>query len=70
LSFSDQLSREADAILGAVTTALSIVAAFFAIQVVNEIDKQQIASAQLMGATTEANRPPLPPFQFGAATPT
>jgi hypothetical protein len=47
----------------------SILAAVFAIMVVSEIDRQQIASAELMATTTE-DRPPLPPFQFDAATPT
>ena len=60
LSFSDQLSREADATLGAVTAALSIVAAFFAIKVVNEIDKQQIESSKLMAHQFGPQTPPLP----------
>lgn len=60
LSFSDRLSSEADAIMGAVTAALSIVAAFFAIKVVNEIDKQQIESSGLMPHQFVTQSPPLP----------
>jgi len=60
LSFSDQLSREADATLGAVTAAFSIVAALFAIKVVNEIDKQQIESSKVMPHHFVSQTPPLP----------
>ena len=60
LSFNDQLSSEADAVFGAATSALSIVAALFAIKVVGEIDKQQTASAGLIGQEVVSTQPPLP----------
>ena len=60
LSFNDQLSSEADALFGAVTSALSIVAALFAIKVVGEIDKQQTESAGLIGQEVISPQPPLP----------
>ena len=60
LSFNEQLSSEADALFGAVTSALSIVAAIFAIMVVGEIDQQQTESAKLIGREVISPQPPLP----------
>ena len=60
LSFSERLSPEADAMLGSVSTVLSIIAAVFAIMVVKEIDKQQTESARLIGQGTVSSEPPLP----------
>ncbi|HEY5883763.1 MAG TPA: DUF4328 domain-containing protein [Pyrinomonadaceae bacterium] len=58
-TISQEMSPETDAIFGAVTSILSIVAALLAMKVVAEIDKQQTESASMIGqgATTE---PPLP----------
>ena len=60
LSFNEQLSTETDAMLGALTSILSIVAALFAMKVVAEIDKQQTESASLMGQQGLAPGPPPP----------
>lgn len=63
LSFNEQMSPEADAMLGALTSILSIVAAWFAMKVVAEIDKQQTESASLIGQQAIAAGPP-PPEMF------
>ena len=60
LSFSEQLSPENDALLGALTSILSIVAAWFAMKVVAEIDKQQTESASLIGQQGIPSGPPPP----------
>lgn len=60
LSFSEQLSPEVDAMLGALTSILSIVAALFAIKVVAEIDKQQTESSKLIPHEIFSPTPPLP----------
>ena len=63
LSFNEQLSPEVDAMLGALTSILSIVAALFAMKVVAEIDKQQTESASLIGQQGSQSVPP-PPDMF------
>ncbi|HKO63176.1 MAG TPA: DUF4328 domain-containing protein [Pyrinomonadaceae bacterium] len=63
LSFSEQLSPETDAMLGALTSILSIVAALFAMKVVAEIDRQQTESAGLIGQQGISAGPP-PPDAF------
>jgi hypothetical protein len=63
LSFNEQLSPEADAMLGALTSILSIVAALFAMKVVAEIDKQQTESASLIRPEALSSGPP-PPDRF------
>ena len=63
LSFNEQLSPEADAMLGALTSILSIIAALFAMKVVAEIDKQQTESASLIGQEAKSAGPP-PPEMF------
>ena len=63
LSFNEQLSPEVDAMLGALTSILSIVAALFAMKVVAEIDKQQTESASLIGQQGIPSVPP-PPDMF------
>ena len=60
LSFNEQLSPEVDAMLGALTSILSIVAALFAMKVVAEIDKQQTESASLIGQQGSLSGPPPP----------
>jgi len=60
LSFNEQLSPEADALLGALTSILSIVAALFAMKVVAEIDRQQTESASLIGQQAMSAGPPPP----------
>lgn len=59
-SFNDQLSPAADSIFGAVTSALSILAALLAIKVVGEIDKQQSESSKLLPHQFVSQEPPLP----------
>lgn len=63
LSFDEKLSPEVDAMLGALTSILSIVAALFAVKVVAEIDKQQTESASLIGQQGIQSGPP-PPDMF------
>ena len=60
LSFDEKLSTEVDAMLGALTSILSIVAALFAVKVVAEIDKQQTESASLIGQQSISSGPPPP----------
>lgn len=60
LSWGGELSPEADALLAAVSTLLSIVAALFAMKVVAEIDKQQTESASLIGQQALSSGPPPP----------
>ena len=63
LSFNEQLSAEVDAMLGALTSILSIVAALFAMRVVAEIDNKQTESASLIGQEATSSGPP-PPDMF------
>jgi hypothetical protein len=67
--FRTDLSPDVELALSSASSVLSILAAIFAMMVVNEIDRQQSASAELLATDTEADRPPLPPFQFDAVTP-
>lgn len=60
LSWDEKLSPEVDAMLGALTSILSIVAALFAVKVVAEIDKQQMESASLIGQQGISSGPPPP----------
>ena len=60
LSFDEKLSPEVDAMLGAMTSILSIVAALFAVKVVAEIDRQQTESASLIGQQGIPSGPPPP----------
>ncbi|HKO45488.1 MAG TPA: DUF4328 domain-containing protein [Pyrinomonadaceae bacterium] len=63
LTLNEQISPEADALLGALTSVLSILAALFAMKVVAEIDKQQTESASLIGQEAISAGPP-PPEMF------
>lgn len=67
--FRTDLSPEFDLILGLVTSILDIISAVFAILVVKEIDKQQMASEQLIQPDIQHQHPPMPPQLFEPATP-
>lgn len=66
--FRTDLSPEVELILGVSTSVLDIISAIFAIRVVSEIDKQQTASAELLGPN-KTPQPPMPPYEFEPATP-
>ncbi len=70
LSFNEQLSPEADSMLGALTSILSIIAAFFALKVVAEIDKQQTESSKLLPHEIVSPTPPLPEWPVSEPTQT
>ena len=60
LTWNEQLAPETDALVGAVSSILNIVAALLAMKVVKEIDTQQTESAKLIGQEATTAAPPLP----------
>jgi hypothetical protein len=65
LSWRDELSAEASAVFGFVTSLFDILAAILAIMVVREIDRQQIESAKLIPSEMVSPGPPPPPVLAG-----
>ena len=65
--FRTDLSPEFDLVLGVVTSILDIISAAFAILVVKEIDRQQLASEALIQPDIQYQQPPMPPQLFEPA---
>jgi hypothetical protein len=65
LFWRDELSAEASAVFGIVTSLFHILAAILAIMVVREIDRQQIESAKLIPSEMVSPGPPPPPVLAG-----
>ena len=68
LSWQNELSIEASALFGIVTSILDIAAAVLAIMVVREIDRQQTESAKLIPGQLVSLGPPPPPFPLPLET--
>ena len=68
LSWRNELSTEATAVFGIVTSILDIAAAVLAMMVVREIDRQQIESAKLIPGKLVSLGPPPPPFPLPVET--
>jgi len=61
MTWTEKVSTDVSATVGVISGILGTIAAFFAIKVVREIERQQIESSRLLSVQSAFPNPPLPP---------
>ena len=61
MTWNEKVSTEVSATVGVISGILGMIAAFLAIQVVREIEKQQTESSRLLNVQSSTPNPPAPP---------